>query len=95
LYLIIAARLLLFELIARKGKNLEAAILVVSVQGFQALVLWRQPALAGDIHDKQQPSFVVGQWNLTPVSCGRNEVVRARHDFPLLSAHRRRLSAPC
>ena len=55
------ARLLMAELIAGKAEHGEAAGFELSVELFEAGVLGREPAIAGDVDDEQHLAAIVGQ----------------------------------
>src|SRR5271170_4434132 len=56
--LIVISGLLMAELVAREGQQLEALVLVLRIQLLQTVVLRREAALAGSIDDQQDLAFV-------------------------------------
>ena len=54
-------RLLAHELVAREPEHLEALVGVLVVQLLEALVLRREAALGGDVHDEERLALVLGQ----------------------------------
>src|ERR1022692_912129 len=59
--LVIGPGLLMAELVARKAEHLQAAVLVLGIKRLQALVLRREPALAGGVDDQQDLALVIAE----------------------------------
>ena len=90
-----AARLLRAELVAGKAQHHEAPVLVLFVQFLQALILRREPALAGGVHDQHRLAAEVAERNILALKRLRLEIVDGCHRALPLYRARKRDNTPC
>ena len=61
--LLIAARLLVRELVARETDDDKSLVFVLLVKCLQTIVLWRETALGSGVHNHQDLAFILGKIN--------------------------------
>jgi hypothetical protein len=76
---LIGSGLLATELVAGKGQNAEARLVIVFVQGTQTCVLGSEASFARDVDDQADLALVLGEGNFLAVNGGHLEIVHAGH----------------
>ena len=71
---VVAVGLFLAEVVARERENHQSLIFVLLIQRFQALVLRREDAVAGDVHDQQHLAAIGGERHRFAVDGERNVI---------------------
>ena len=73
--LFVGAGLLMAELVAGEAYDDEALVLVLLVEGLEAVVLGSEAALGRGVDDQEDFAFIVGEFHIRPVVGDGGEVI--------------------